>query len=142
MNIDSIKNGVVIDHITAGRAMELYHLLKFDTLDCSIALIKNVASRKTGKKDIIKIDSDVDIDVDVLGYVDPDVTINIIKDGVIVEKKRVDLPKRLVNVVFCKNPRCITSTEQELAHVFNLTDYDNRIYRCEYCETKAENHGK
>jgi aspartate carbamoyltransferase regulatory subunit len=139
MNIDSIKNGVVIDHITAGRAMELYSLLNLGECDGSVALINNVSSRKMGKKDIIKIDSNVAIDVDVLGYVDPDVTVNIIKDGVIVDKKRVDLPKRLCNVVFCKNPRCITSTEQELPHIFNLTDRESRVYRCLYCETKAEN---
>ena len=137
MNIDSIKNGIVIDHITAGRGMELYHLLELDKLDCSIAIIKNVHSNKMGKKDIIKIDSDITIDTAVLGYVDPGVTVDIIKDGKLIEKKRVSLPCEIKNVILCKNPRCITSTEQELPHVFRLTDEKNRIYRCIYCETKA-----
>lgn len=137
MHIDSIKNGIVIDHITAGRGMELYHLLGLDKLDCSIAIIKNVHSNKMGKKDIIKVDSDIAIDTAVLGYVDPGVTVDIIKDGELVEKKRVSLPDEIKNVIFCKNPRCITSTEQELPHVFRLTDEKNRVYRCVYCETKA-----
>ena len=138
MNIDSIKNGIVIDHITAGRGMELYHLLGLDKLDCSIALIKNVHSNKMGKKDIIKIDSDITLDMKVLGYVDPGVTVDIIKDGRLVDKKRISLPSEIKNVIFCKNPRCITSTEQELPHVFRLTDEKNRVFRCIYCETKSE----
>ena len=113
MNIDSIKNGIVIDHIKAGKGMEIYNLLELDKLDCSIAIIKNVMSRKLGKKDIIKIDSDYDVDLDVLGYVDPGVTIDIIKDGRLVEKKKVSLPIQLKNIIKCKNPRCITTTEQE-----------------------------
>ena len=112
MNIDSIKNGIVIDHIKAGKGMEIYNLLELDKLDCSIAIIKNVMSRKLGKKDIIKIDSDFDVDLDVLGYIDPGVTIDVIKDGVLVEKKKVELPAQLKNVIKCKNPRCITSIEQ------------------------------
>ncbi len=139
MNIDSIKNGIVIDHITAGRGMELYHLLGLDKLDCSIAIIKNVHSNKMGKKDIIKIDEDIELDMNVLGYVDPGVTIDIIKDSKLVEKKRASLPREIKNVIFCKNPRCITSTEQELPHVFKLTDEQNRVFRCIYCETKAGN---
>ena len=138
MNIDSIKNGIVIDHITAGRGMKIYNLLNLDALDCSVAIIKNVNSGKMGKKDIIKIDADIEINMDILGYVDPDVTINIIRDGVRVEKRRATLPEKLTNVLFCKNPRCITTTEQELPHVFTLTDTDTRVYRCIYCETKAE----
>ena len=139
MNIDSIRNGIVIDHITAGRGMELYHLLGLDKLDCSIAIIKNVHSNKMGKKDIIKIDEDIELDMNVLGYVDPGVTIDIIKDGKLVEKKRATLPREIKNVIFCKNPRCITSTEQELPHIFKLTDEQNRVFRCIYCETKAGN---
>lgn len=138
MNIDSIKNGIVIDHITAGKGMEIYQLLGLDSLDCSVALIKNVASRKMGKKDIIKIDSDFDIDTDILGFVDPDVTVNIIKDGKTAEKKTIGLPERLTNVLTCKNPRCISATEQELPQIFKLTDRERRIYRCLYCETKAK----
>jgi len=138
MNIDSIKNGIVIDHITAGRGMELYRLHSLEELDCTVALIKNVGSRKMGKKDIIKIDADIDISMDILGYVDKDVTVNIIKGGVIVEKKQIALPERLVDVIKCKNPRCITSTEQELPHIFRLTDSERRVYRCLYCESAAE----
>lgn len=138
MNIDSIKNGIVIDHITAGRSMKIYRLLGLESLDCSVALIKNVTSRKTGKKDIIKIDSDFDVDTDILGYVDPGVTVNIIRDGKIAEKRTLELPTELTDVLKCKNPRCITSTEQELPHIFRLTDKERRVYRCIYCETKGE----
>ncbi|MBQ2272850.1 MAG: aspartate carbamoyltransferase regulatory subunit [Clostridia bacterium] len=137
MNIDSIRNGLVIDHISAGNGMKIYELLGLGELDCSIAIIKNAGSRKMGKKDIIKIDADLSVDLDILGYVDPGITINVIKEGVLVEKKTVDLPETLTNVLKCKNPRCITSTEQELKHVFKLTDREKRIYRCIYCETKA-----
>lgn len=138
MNIDSIKNGIVIDHITAGRGMEIYRLLGLDSLDCSVALIKNVASSKMGKKDIIKIDSDFDADTDILGYVDPEATVNIIRDGKTVEKKTLTLPERLINVLVCKNPRCISTVEQELPQIFKLTDRGNRVYRCIYCESKAK----
>lgn len=137
MNVDSIINGIVIDHITAGKGMELYKLMKLDRLDCSVALINHVNSRKMGKKDIIKIDADIQVDMDILGYVDPNVTVNIIKDGNRVEKRRIALPDSLKNVIRCKNPRCITTTEQELPHIFKLTDRENRVYRCLYCETKA-----
>lgn len=136
MNIDSIKNGFVIDHIGAGKGMTLYTLLGLDKLDCSVAIIKNVQSRKLGKKDIIKVDSDIDLDLDVIGYVDPDVTVNKIADGKLVEKKSISVPEFLTDVLKCKNPRCITSTEQELKHVFKLTDKKNKVYRCIYCETK------
>lgn len=137
MNVDSIKNGIVIDHITAGKGMKLYNLLGLDSLECSVALIKNVPSQKTGTKDIIKIDTDFEIDTDILGYVDPNVTVNVIKDGKIIEKKNIELPKELNNVLFCKNPRCITATEQEIVHTFRLTDKKNQVYRCIYCDTKA-----
>ena len=137
MNIDSIQNGVVIDHITVGLSMKLYELLDLASLDTSIALIKNVASKKMGKKDIIKIDADVLLNFDVIGFVDPDATVNIIKDGVLVDKLRIAMPQILTNVIKCKNPRCITSCEQELDHIFKLTDKENKVYRCIYCETKA-----
>ncbi len=139
MNINPIKNGIVIDHITAGKAMQIYKLLDLDKLDCSVAIIKNVESGRMGKKDIVKIDFDYDIDIDVLGYIDSGVTVNVIKNGEIIEKKAVELPERLTNVIFCKNPRCITSCEQELPHIFNLTDKEQKVYRCLYCETKAKN---
>lgn len=138
MNIDSIRDGVVIDHITAGRGMRLYDLLGLDSLDCSVAIIKNVTSKKMGKKDIIKIDSKMHIDMDVIGFVDPRATVNIIRDGELIRKACIETPKELVNVIKCMNPRCITTTEQELDHVFRLTDAENKIYRCIYCETKAE----
>jgi len=137
MNIDSINNGVVIDHITAGLGMKLYELLKLDELDVSVAIIKNVNSKKMGKKDIIKIDADIAVDFDVIGFVDPEATVNIIKSGVLVEKKSIGMPQTLTNVIKCKNPRCISSCEQELDHIFKLTDKENKVYRCLYCETKA-----
>ena len=138
MNIDSIKNGIVIDHITAGLGMEIYKLLKLDELDCSVALIKNVGSKKMGKKDIIKIDDDFCLDTDILGYVDPGATVNIIKDGKTIEKKTLILPEKLENVITCKNPRCISATEQELSQIFKLADKENKVYRCLYCESKAK----
>ena len=137
MNIDSIHNGVVIDHITAGNAMKLYDLLGLGELDCSVAIIKNASSRKKGRKDIIKIDAEIPVNLDIIGYVDPGATVNIIKDGQLVEKRELFLPDQLVNVLKCKNPRCITSCEQEIDHVFKLTDKEHKVYRCVYCETKA-----
>ena len=137
MNIDSITNGFVIDHIIAGRGMRIYELLGLDNLDCSVAIIKNVNSKKHGKKDIIKIDAEIDLDIDIIGYVDPGATVNIIRDGKLVEKKILELPETLTNVIKCKNPRCITTTEQEINHIFKLTDKSNGVYRCLYCETKA-----
>lgn len=134
MNIDSIQNGYVIDHIHAGRSMELYRYLGLDALDCSVAIIKNAKSKTMGKKDIIKIDQEISIDWDMLGYIDPDVTVNVIRDGVRVEKKKLAMPDRVVNVMNCKNPRCITQTEQELDQVFVLADKEKRVYRCKYCE--------
>lgn len=136
MKVDSIRNGVVIDHITAGNGMRLYDLLGLDGMDCSVAIIKNVASKKMGKKDIIKIDADIPVNLDVIGFVDPGATVNLIREGVLVEKKAMELPEELVNVIRCKNPRCISTCEQELRQVFHLTDRDNKVYRCLYCETK------
>ena len=138
MNIDSIQNGVVIDHITAGNGMKLYQLLGLDSLDVSVAIIKNVVSRKMGKKDIIKIDADIPVDFQVIGYVDPGATLNLIRDGKLVSKQTVEMPDRLVGVIRCYNPRCITSTEQELKQIFKLTDREKRVYRCIYCETAAK----
>ena len=140
MNIDSIKNGIVIDHITAGLGMTVYNLLKLDQLDCAVAIIKNANSRKMGRKDIIKIDADIELNMDLLGYIDPGITVDIIKDSVLIEKKSIGLPEKLTGVIKCKNPRCITTTEQELPHIFKLTDAKKRVYRCIYCEVKAEDH--
>ena len=138
MKIDAIHRGIVLDHIKAGRAMDIYRYLHLDELQCPVAIIKNARSEAMGLKDIIKIDDEIDIDLDVVGFVDPGTTVNIIKDGVVVEKKRLELHERLVNVIRCKNPRCITSVEQELPQIFTLTDEETRTYRCLYCETKAE----
>ena len=138
MNIDSIKNGFVIDHIKAGKSLEIYDYLGLDELGCSVALIKNVQSKKMGRKDIIKIDADVNIDMDFLGYIDSDITVNIIKDGKLAEKKKLDLPEKIENVLKCSNPRCITSIEQEIPHIFKLSDRKNRVYRCIYCESKPK----
>lgn len=137
MNIDSIQNGIVIDHITAGNAMRIYELLELDRLDCAVAIIKNAVSSKMGRKDIIKIDADIDINLDVIGFVDPDATVNVIKDAQLFEKKKIDMPETVTNVIRCRNPRCISSCEQELDHIFRLTDRKKKIYRCIYCETKA-----
>lgn len=134
MNIDSIKNGYVIDHIQAGNAMKIYNLLNLNELDCQVAIITNAKSKKSGRKDIIKIDRDIEIDLDKLGFIDPNVTVNIVKDNTIVEKRKLSLPERIVNVAKCNNPRCITSIEKSLDQVFNLTDRENQVYRCKYCE--------
>ena len=138
MKIDAIKDGIVIDHITAGRAMELYQLLNLDEMECPVAIMQNVVSNKMGRKDIIKINGEFSLDMDILGYVDPNATVNVIQNGALVEKRTIGLPKTLTNVIVCKNPRCITTTEQELPHIFHLTDPEKRIYRCAYCETKAK----
>lgn len=137
MKIDPIKNGIVIDHIEAGKGMDVYNLLNLSELDCTVALIKNVNSKKSGKKDIIKIDALIELNLDVLGYFSPEITVNVIENGVIVKKSTVLLPKTLKNVIKCKNPRCITSVEQGIDQVFNLVDEDKRVYRCIYCESKA-----
>lgn len=138
MNIDSISNGIVIDHIEAGKSMEIYKYLGLENLDCSVAIIKNVKSKKTGKKDIIKIDNDMDINMDILGYIDTNITVNIIKDGKIIKKAHMELPEKLVNIVKCKNPRCVTSAEQDVDQIFELKDRENKIYRCKYCEAQAK----
>ncbi len=138
MVIDAISNGIVLDHIRAGLSMELYRILNLDKLQCSVAVLKNVTSRKMGRKDIIKIDEIIDLNFDVLGYVDPGITVSIVRDGKLDRKFSVELPERVVNVIRCKNPRCITSTEQELPQIFKLTDRENRVYRCIYCESRAK----
>ncbi len=138
MNIDSIKNGIVLDHITAGRGMDIYQSLGLDRLDCSVAIIKNVKSNKRGKKDIIKISDNFEVNFDVLGYIDPDVTVCMIENGGVKSKHKVELPETIINIAKCKNPRCITSVEQEIDHVFRLADKENQIYRCIYCESKLK----
>ena len=139
MKVTAVSNGVVIDHITAGNCMKLYQFLDLDPVDATIALIKNAPSQKMGKKDIIKIDTELELDLDALGYIDPNVTINIVKDGVCVKKVHPQLPERLTNIIQCKNPRCITSVEQEIPHIFKLTNREKGEYRCIYCESKAKN---
>ena len=138
MKIEEIKNGIVIDHITAGKGEELYALLNLGKLEIPVAIMKNVNSKKTGKKDIIKIDGEIELNTDIIGYIDPCATVNIIKEGKTVNKYGVSLPRELKNVISCKNPRCITSCEQELDQIFKLTDEEAREYRCLYCETKAK----
>ena len=138
MRVDAIQNGIVIDHITAGKGMRIYDLLGLRDKEYPVALMMNAQSKKMGKKDIIKIDSDIPVDYDVIGYVDPRATVNIIKDGKLYEKAKVKLPKMLTGVIKCKNPRCITSAEQELKHIFKLTNKDDGVYRCIYCETAAK----
>ena len=143
LNIDSIQNGIVIDHIQAGKGMRIYELLELDKLDCCVALIKNARSNKMGKKDIIKVECPIeDLDLDILGFIDHNITVNIIKDEKIVEKRILKLPKQITNVIKCKNPRCITSIEQGLDHVFVLTDPEKEVYRCKYCEEKYDGRRK
>ena len=142
MNIGQIKDGIVLDHITAGRSMEIYNVLNLDKLDCTVAMIQNAESTKMGKKDIIKISTLMDLNFDVLGYLDSGITVNIIRDGKVAERRHLTLPERVVGVIKCKNPRCITSVEQELVHEFKLTDPVKKVYRCIYCDQKAtHNHG-
>jgi aspartate carbamoyltransferase regulatory subunit len=136
LSISGIQDGYVIDHIPAGKSMDIYNYLKLDELDCQVAIIKNASSSKMNKKDIIKIQADIPINLDILGFVSKDITVNVIRDGQIAEKKTLDYPKKIVNVIKCKNPRCITSIEQELPHVFTLTDQSTHTYRCIYCEEK------
>ena len=137
LNVSGISEGFVLDHIQAGKSMDIYHYLRLDKLDCCVAIIKNAKSNKMGKKDIMKIECPIDvIDLDILGFIDHNITINIIQDEKIVEKKRLKLPKEITNVIKCKNPRCITSIEQGLDHVFFLADEEKEIYRCMYCEEK------
>ena len=134
MNIDSIKNGIVIDHITAEKGMEIYEALNLKNLDCSVAIITNAKSKKMGKKDIIKIDKDMEINIDMIGFIEPNATINVVKDGKLVKKYNVSLPEKIVNISKCQNPRCITSIERDLDQVFILTNKEKKIYRCKYCE--------
>ena len=143
LNVGRIEEGFVLDHIQAGKSMEIYKYLHLDKLDCCVAIIKNAKISKMGKKDIMKIECPIDfIDLDVLGFIDHNITINIIKDSEIVEKKSLHLPKKITNIIRCKNPRCITSIEQELDHVFVLTDPEKEIYRCMYCEEKYDGNRK
>lgn len=137
LNVDQLNEGVVLDHIQAGKSMSIYKYLKLDQMDCCVAIIKNARSNKLGKKDIIKIECPIDtLDLDILGFIDHNITVNIIKDSKIVEKKDLELPKELTNIIRCKNPRCISSIEQGLDHVFFLADSDREVYRCKYCEEK------
>ena len=137
LNVGKLREGFVLDHIQAGRCMEIYRYLGLDKLDCCVAIIKNAKSKKMGKKDIIKIDGGLDVvDLDILGFIDHNITVNIVKNGEIVEKKELTLPKTVTNIIKCRNPRCITSIEQELDHVFYLTDEEKQVYRCKYCEEK------
>ena len=138
MIIGQIKDGIVLDHITAGKAMEIYNVLKLGELDCTVAMIKNADSPKLGKKDIIKISTLLDLDLDVLGYLDPGITVNVIRDSQVADRRKVALPERVVGVIKCKNPRCITSVEQEIVHEFKLTDREKKVYRCIYCEHAAK----
>lgn len=135
LNVGKIEEGFVLDHIDAGKSLKIYHDLKLDQLDCTVAIIKNAKSNKMGKKDILKVECDIDmLDLDILGFIDHKITVNVIKDGEIVEKKELHLPKEIKNVIKCKNPRCITSIEQELTHIFVLADKEKELYRCKYCE--------
>ena len=137
LNVGKLTEGFVLDHIKAGRCTDIYRSLGLDKLDCCVAIIKNAKSKKMGKKDIIKIDGGLDlVDLDILGFIDHNITVNIIRNGEIVEKKELTLPKTVTNIIKCKNPRCITSIEQELDQVFYLTDEEKQVYRCKYCEEK------
>lgn len=138
MNIDGVKTGIVLDHIQAGKSMQIYKLLKLDKLDNCVAIIQNATSEKYGRKDIIKIDQLMDLDFDVLGYIDSNITVNIVKDGKLAEKKHLTLPETLNDVIKCKNPRCITSVEQEIVHKFRLVDREKKIYRCAYCDAESK----
>ena len=138
MRVDSVKQGIVIDHITAGKSMQIYQMLGLDALECTVAILKNVPSHRMGRKDIIKIDTDLDLDLDVLGYISPTITVDVIRNGTVAEKKHIELPEKLTDIIKCKNPRCITTTEQEIHHIFRLTNRARREYRCLYCETKAQ----
>ena len=138
MRVDSVKQGIVIDHITAGKSMEIYQMLGLDALECTVAILKNVPSHRMGRKDIIKIDTDLELDLDVLGYISPTITVDVIRNGTVAEKKHIELPEKLTDIIKCKNPRCITTTEQALHHIFRLTNREKREYRCIYCDAKAK----
>lgn len=137
LNVGKIEEGFVLDHIKAGKSLSIYHHLGLDRLDCTVAIIKNARSNLMGKKDILKVECDINtLDLNILGFIDHNITVNVIKDGKIVEKRRLILPKEIKNVIKCKNPRCITSIEQGLPHIFVLADPEKEIYRCKYCEEK------
>ena len=136
MNIDGVKTGVVLDHIKAGKSMQIYKLLGLGKLDCCVAIIQNADSEKYGKKDIIKVDGNISLDFDILGYIDSNITVNIVKNGELEKKVHLDLPERLSDVIKCKNPRCITSIEQEIPHKFKLVDRKKKVYRCIYCDAE------
>jgi aspartate carbamoyltransferase regulatory subunit len=140
LNISGLNEGIVLDHIKAGKSLDIYYHLGLDKLDCQIAIIKNARSKKMGRKDIIKVEGNIldKIDLDVLGYIDHNITVDIIRNDKVVEKRKLSLPKKITNVIRCKNPRCITSIEQELPHIFYLTDEKNETYRCQYCDEKYE----
>ena len=138
MIIGKIENGIVLDHIKAGAGMKLYKILGLDSLDCQVALIKNAESQKLGRKDSIKIDRIIDVNLDAIGYIDAGITVNIIENGKLAKRTHIEPPEEITDVIKCKNPRCITTTEQELPHVFKLTDRENLVYRCIYCESKAK----
>ncbi len=138
MNVDGINSGIVLDHIKAGKSMQIYNYLNLDDLDCCVAIIKNVKSNKLGKKDIIKIDAEIDLDLEILGYIDPNITVNIIRDGLLVEKKKLKLPREVKNVIRCKNPRCISLSERETDQIFRLTSPEEGIYRCIYCDSESK----
>ena len=138
MNVDGVNTGIVLDHIKAGKSMDIYNYLGLDKLDCAVALLQNVSSTKYGKKDIIKIDSDIQLDFDVLGYIDSNITVNIVKDGKLQKKYHMELPQTLTDVLKCKNPRCITSVEQEITHIFKLADKGKGTYRCMYCDAELK----
>ena len=136
MNIDGVNTGIVLDHIKAGKSMEIYNYLRLDKLDCSVAVVQNVRSSKYGKKDIIKIDDEIELDFEMLGYIDSNITINRVKDGKLQKKEHLELPETLTDVIKCKHPRCLTSTEQEITHIFKLADREKKIYRCAYCDVE------
>lgn len=138
MNIDGVSTGIVLDHIKAGKSMQIYELLRLDKIGNCVAIIQNADSSKYGKKDIIKIDQLIDLDTDVLGYIDSNITVNIVKDGKLHEKKHLELPETLTGVIKCKNPRCITSIEQEIVHTFKLVDKEKKVYRCAYCDAESK----
>ena len=141
LNVGALETGFVMDHIKAGKAMTIYHDLKLDQLDCTVAIVKNAKSNKMGKKDIIKVECPIDeLDLGIVGFIDPNITVNVIENGEIVEKKKLELPSEIRNVIRCKNPRCITSIEQGLDQVFVLTDKQKAVYRCKYCEEKYHGH--
>ena len=142
MIIGEIRDGIVLDHITAGRGMEIYNILHLGELDCTVAMIKNAESTKMGKKDIIKIGQVIELDYSALGYIDPGITVNVIRDGERVRRERLTLPEKIKDIIKCKNPRCITTTEQELEHVFRLANREKAIYRCIYCDSEAPRNGK